>query len=274
VGRTCVSFTGPGLPYKGWPATRSSGVPAAESDRRRPIPDHRACRVARGDPPGEVFFCDPLDEMQLKKVLQWPMVYTSEEEKVSAEWPGSASGDGGPLIGSGASTDLALRSRAEESLRRQSSLSVARSEAVLPESAQRTLHELRVTQVELEMQNEELRSAQVALEAARARNVELYDLAPVGYCTVGRQNLILEANLSAATLLGIDRTTLIGQPLSRYIKGDDADHFHLQRRRILDTGESLAGELRMLTATGTPFWAQFWREPPRPQTVRRRCMSS
>ena len=175
----------------------------------------------------------------------------------SDEWPGSVSGDGDPLIGSGASTDPALRSRAEQCLCRQSSLSVARAEAVLPESAQRTLHELRVTQVELEMQNEELRSAQVALEAARARNVELYDLAPVGYCTVSPQSLILEANLSVATLLGIDRTTLIGQPLSRYIKGEDADRFYLQCRRILDTGEPLAGELRMLTATGTPFWAQF-----------------
>ncbi len=159
--------------------------------------------------------------------------------------------------GSGASVGPALRSRAEESLRRQSSLRVARAEAVLPESAQRTLHELRVSQIELEMQNEELRNAQVALEAARARNVELYDLAPVGYCTVSRQGLILEANLSAATLLGIDRTTLIGQPLSRYIAGDDADHFHLQRRQILDTGEPLAGELRMTTAAGTPFWAQL-----------------
>jgi PAS domain-containing protein len=105
--------------------------------------------------------------------------------------------------GSGASVGPALRSRAEESLRRQSSLRVARAEAVLPESAQRTLHELRVSQIELEMQNEELRSAQVALEEARARNVELYDLAPVGYCTVSRQGLILEANLTAATLLDI-----------------------------------------------------------------------
>jgi PAS domain S-box-containing protein len=166
--------------------------------------------------------------------------------------------DGSDLSsGSGASVGPALRSRAEESLRRQSSLRVARAEAVLPESAQRTLHELRVSQIELEMQNEELRNAQVALEEARARNVELYDLAPVGYCTVSRQGLILEANLSAATLLGIDRTTLIGQPLSRYIAGDDADHFHLQRRQILDTGEPLAGELRMTTAAGTPFWAQL-----------------
>ncbi|MBN8437171.1 MAG: response regulator [Candidatus Accumulibacter sp.] len=159
--------------------------------------------------------------------------------------------------GSGASVGPALRSRAEESLRRQSSLRVARAEAVLPESAQRTLHELRVSQIELEMQNEELRSAQVALEEARARNVELYDLAPVGYCTVSRQGLILEANLTAATLLDIRRTTLIGQPLSRYITSDDAERFHLQRRQILDTGEPLAGELRMSTAAGKPFWAQL-----------------
>ncbi|HCZ17322.1 MAG TPA: hypothetical protein DHV85_22705 [Candidatus Accumulibacter sp.] len=185
------------------------------------------------------------------------MTVGMEERKAMTDRDQPA-GDGADLLsGSGASAGPDLRSRAEESLRRQSAHREASAEAVLPESAQRTLHELRVYQVELEMQNEELRSAQVALEAARARNVELYDLAPVGYCTVSRQGLILEANLSAATLLGIQRATLIGQPLSRYIQGDDADRFHLQRRQILDTGEPLSGELRMLTAAGTPFWAQL-----------------
>jgi PAS domain S-box-containing protein len=157
----------------------------------------------------------------------------------------------------GASAGVALRSRAEERLRRQACHRAARSESVLPETAQRTLHELRVYQVELEMQNEELRSAQLALEAARARNVELYDLAPAGYCTVCRQGLIVEANLSAARLFGVARATLIGQPLSRFIVSDDADRFYLQRRRILDTGTPLSSELRMLNRAGTPFWAQL-----------------
>jgi PAS domain-containing protein len=70
------------------------------------------------------------------------------------------------------------------------------------EDTERLLHELRVHQIELEMQNEELRQAQALLDTERARYFDLYDLAPVGYCTLSETGLILQSNLAAATLLG------------------------------------------------------------------------
>jgi hypothetical protein len=61
------------------------------------------------------------------------------------------------------------------------------------EDTERMLHELRVHQIELEMQNEELRQAQALLDTERARYFDLYDLAPVGYCTLSDAGLILQA---------------------------------------------------------------------------------
>ena len=81
-----------------------------------------------------------------------------------------------------------LRQKAEAAFREKAASATPESEAALsPEQIRRTLQELRVHQIELEMQNEELRRAQVKLDAARARYFDLYDLAPVGYCTLSER---------------------------------------------------------------------------------------
>ena len=69
-------------------------------------------------------------------------------------------------------------------------------------ATEKLLHELRVHQAELEVQNDELRRAQAELEASRARYSDLYDLAPGGVFTLSRKGLILDSNLTAASLLG------------------------------------------------------------------------
>jgi PAS domain S-box-containing protein len=124
------------------------------------------------------------------------------------------------------------------------------------EVALRALHELRVHQIELEMQNEELRRTQEELEVSRTRYFDLYDLAPVGYFTLSEKGLILEANLTAAKLLGVARSALVKQPLSRFILPADQDIHYQHRKQLLATGAPQSWELRLLRKDAEPFWAQ------------------
>ena len=131
------------------------------------------------------------------------------------------------------------------------------SEVLSPTATQPTLHELRMHPIKQKMQNEELYRAQAELDATRARYFELYDLAPVGYCTLSEPGLIMEANLTAATLLGVARDTLVRQPVARFILKADADSFYLFRKQILATGKPQTCELRLVKSDGTPFWAHL-----------------
>ena len=133
----------------------------------------------------------------------------------------------------------------------------ADTRALSPEETRQTLHELRVHQIELEMQNEELRRAQAELDAVRARYFDLYDLAPVGYCTVSEQGLIEEANLTAATLLGTTRRELVRQPWTRFIAWEDQDIYYQQRKELLATGKPAAFELRMKRKDHPDFWTHL-----------------
>jgi len=81
----------------------------------------------------------------------------------------------------------------------------------------RLLHELQVHEVELEMQNEELRRAREEFEVSRNKYAELYDFAPVGYFSFDPQGLIREVNLAGAKLLGFERQLLANKPFSNYI---------------------------------------------------------
>ncbi len=78
-----------------------------------------------------------------------------------------------------------------------------------PEDMEKLIHELQVHQVELEMQNDEVRKAQEEVEESRSRYMDLYDFAPVGYFTLDNKGVILEANLTGAELLGIERGLLL-----------------------------------------------------------------
>jgi PAS domain S-box-containing protein len=124
-------------------------------------------------------------------------------------------------------------------------------------TTEQLMHDLQVHQVELQMQNEELRRAQLALELSHARYFDLYDLAPVGYLTVAASGLIVEANLSAATLLGIARSALVKCPLSRFIVNAHQDSFYQCRRQLLETGQAQSCELQVLQSDGAMLWVRL-----------------
>lgn len=125
-----------------------------------------------------------------------------------------------------------------------------RRKVITPEEARRMLHELQV-------QNEELRRIQSELDAARARYFDLYDLAPVGYCTVSDTKHILEANLTAATLLGMSCSELVGNPIQRFILASDQDIYDQHCKRLVETGLPQSCELRLIKPDGSQFWAQL-----------------
>ncbi len=120
-----------------------------------------------------------------------------------------------------------------------------------------TQHLLQTQQAELEMQNEDLRASQEALNTLQARYFDLYDLAPMGYCTLTEQGLIKEANLTTATLLGLARDGLAEKAMYRFICKEDADTYYRLVKQLRNTRQQQTGELRMARADGTPVWVQL-----------------
>lgn len=129
---------------------------------------------------------------------------------------------------------------------------------VSPQAMAKALTNLRLHQMELEMQNDELRRTQTALETEQARYIDLYDLAPVGYVTVSERSVILQANLTTASLLGVPRATLIGKVLPSFIFPADADSFYLLYKKTLTRVDAQAqAELRFCQANGQLFWVEL-----------------
>ncbi len=127
-----------------------------------------------------------------------------------------------------------------------------------PDQMRRTMHELRVHQIELDMQNEELRRVQAELEDSRQRYFDLYELSPVGYCTLDAQGVIREINLTAAHLLGLNREQLLGAPFSRFLATtEDSTKFYRLRHGMTPSASPASCELRVARAGAEPFCCQF-----------------
>ena len=125
------------------------------------------------------------------------------------------------------------------------------------QSAEALLHELQVHQIELEMQNEALRQAQIELEASRDRYVDLYEFAPVGYLTLSHAGLIEQINLTGAALLGEDRKHLLQRRFVRWIVPEEQDQWQQKFMQVVQKGEKQRCELPMQRDDGSRFFVHM-----------------
>lgn len=168
--------------------------------------------------------------------------------------PGAEAGASGFHAGARAGSDPALRTRAERLLvaGRRMSATEQPIEDILA-----LTHELQVHQIELELQNEELRRAQLDLQLIAERYADLYDFAPVGYLSVDANGRIVKGNLTVAAMLEVERRDLTGAPFSRFIFADDLARFNYLRHRMMQAQETQTLELRLQPHDGEPFWARL-----------------
>jgi PAS domain S-box-containing protein len=138
-----------------------------------------------------------------------------------------------------------LRERAESQLARIS------PDQEPGRSASEMLHELQVRQIELEIQNEELRCIHLALEESRDHYADLYEFAPIGYITLSRDGLVTEINLAGAALLGAQRNKILSRRFVRYVMPEQRDDWHRHFMNALKTGRNQPGEFTLVRGDGS-----------------------
>lgn len=149
------------------------------------------------------------------------------------------------------------------SLRRQAEqkLGPGAGYALQPEHAEadirRQLHELQVSQIELEMQHDamtELQRAKLQIEVGLARYTDLYDFAPISYFTLDKKGVLCEVNLTGARLLGLPRSSLVGRRLDAFISPDSQAAFHFFLAQVYAGDTRQPCELVLITADNKPVY--------------------
>lgn len=169
------------------------------------------------------------------------------------------------------------------SLRTEAEATIAREPISLvnpqpgEELLHKLLHELQVHQVELKMQNDELRQAQIAMEESRDRYVDLYDFAPIGYLTLSPEGMISEINLTAADMLGVVRKQLVSRRFSQFVVQNDRERWDRHFVSVLQHSQRQRCEVSIERGDGSVFHAQLdsvncceLGESPLPETKKNR----
>ncbi len=135
--------------------------------------------------------------------------------------------------------------------------------ALSREECDELIHELKIHQTELEIQNDELRRAQREMEDSRRRIADLYDYAPVGYFSLDRDGVVREANLAGTGMLHMDRERLIGMPLTRTISLKSRDAFRAHLNTVSRRGIEHVEDVEFTLLDGESFWGRLKSVPVR-----------
>ena len=146
-------------------------------------------------------------------------------------------------------------------LRRQAEALMSKPDFLNPwvgvEDPLRLIHELQTFQIELELQNDELRRSQQELMEFKIHYTQLFDFTPVGYVTLDSKGKILNANLTLARMLATQRSALLNRPLSDHILPKDQDIYYLHLQTLFESKIRQICDLKMNKTGGPPFDVQL-----------------
>jgi PAS domain S-box-containing protein len=153
--------------------------------------------------------------------------------------------------------ESSLRLRAEAMIQHTLSEESRSDRFLSPEESKKILQELRVHQIELEMQNETLRQAQDELEDSRDRYVDLYDFAPVGYLSITAHGMIKEINLAATRMLSMERKALLQRPFTSLVIAEDESRWLTLFLTMMEQNGKDSVEVTLQRGDGSVFPAQL-----------------
>ena len=166
-----------------------------------------------------------------------------------------------PEVGTGGEKRNTVKTRKDTLIDRKASEFINKSPSTIrkmpPRDIQYLVEDLQIQKIDLEIRNEKLQRAQLKLREQLAKYSDLYDNAPVGYFSMDHEGIILEANLTGAIMLGVERGTLRGRLFSDFITRDDQNIFHLHRKKLLETNARQRCELNLVKKNGAPFHAHL-----------------
>ncbi len=126
-----------------------------------------------------------------------------------------------------------------------------------PDEVQKLVHDLQIHQIELKIQNEELLASQTDLTQSLDRFNDLYDFAPIGYVTLDQAGTVVEANLTVATMLGVERQKLIGRKLTQFVASEGQDTLYHHQQAALDCEDRQSSDLLLRRNDGTTFFTRL-----------------